>query len=165
MKKIGRENSGLAQRKRESSRGFFVVHTDAKFRDILDGLANTIMAGEIPTDLGDKDVRTQAYINAGRNGGVYDDPGIADTNGWKDAARPQFWDPSVTSVQGCWRRHAGLPLGRTRRRLFVDVHDLASQSRIGDVQWDHFRRNTCSGKPTSRGSPHFDGGRCRDLHD
>ncbi len=109
-------NSGLAQRKRESSRGFFVSRTESKFRDILDGLANTIMAGEIPTDLGDKDVRTQAYINAGRNGGVYDDPGIAETNNWKDPARPQFWNPTVTSVQGVgegmrgyrWAAHAGV---------------------------------------------------------
>jgi prepilin-type processing-associated H-X9-DG protein len=117
VKGYGRENSGLAQRKRESSRGFFVVHTSSKFRDILDGLANTIMAAEIPTDLGDSDVRTQAAINAGRETGVYIDPGIADTNNWKDPARPQFWNPAGTATlqaigEGMrgyrWAAHAGV---------------------------------------------------------
>jgi prepilin-type processing-associated H-X9-DG protein len=116
MKLIGRANAGLAQRKRESSRGFFVARTESKFRDVLDGLANTIMAGEIPTDLGDSDIRTRARINAGRNGGVYDDPGIAITNGWPDPGNPTFWGPNAGSLQGIgegmrgyrWAAHAGV---------------------------------------------------------
>lgn len=116
VKGLGRTNAGLAQRKRESSRGFFTVRTDSKFRDILDGLSNTIMALEIPTDLGDGDVRTQARINAGRNGGVYDDPAIAETNNWKDPERPMFWAPGLASLQGIgegmrgyrWAAHAGV---------------------------------------------------------
>ena len=37
-----------------SDAGVFVAHKDKKFRDILDGQSNTIMAGEIATDLGDR---------------------------------------------------------------------------------------------------------------
>lgn len=43
---------------RSANRGVFVMRQEMKFRDILDGLANTIMAGEIATDLGDRDTRT-----------------------------------------------------------------------------------------------------------
>ena len=140
---IGRTNSGLAQRKRESSRGFFVARTESKFRDVLDGLANTIMAGEIPTDLGDSDARTRPYITAGRNGGVYDDPAIAQTNGWLDPERPQFWGPNATSLQGIgegmrgyrWAAHAGV---------------YSSMCTIR--------------QPAPRWCPRADGRRCRDLH-
>ncbi len=93
--KFGRDNSGRYQRTRESCRGVFVPRQNSKFRDILDGLSNTIMAGEIPTDLGDRDVRTAPYVQAGNLGGVYDDPGIAETMGWKDPLRPLFWDPTI----------------------------------------------------------------------
>ena len=50
--------SGLAQQTRASMRGAFVPRQKAKFRDILDGLANTIAGGELATDLGDRDART-----------------------------------------------------------------------------------------------------------
>ncbi len=43
---------------RATMRGFFKAHQDSRFRDILDGLANTIAMGEIATDLGDSDIRT-----------------------------------------------------------------------------------------------------------
>jgi len=116
MKNLGRPNTGLAQRKRESSRGLFVARTESKFRDVLDGLANTVMAGEIATDLGDSDIRTRARINAGRRGGVYDNPGIAITNGWPDPTRPTVWGPNAGQLQGNgegmrgfrWAAHAGV---------------------------------------------------------
>ncbi|MEO1525766.1 MAG: DUF1559 domain-containing protein [Planctomycetota bacterium] len=46
---------------RASGRGVFVPRQTTKFRDILDGLANTIMGGEIATDLGERDIRTHAH--------------------------------------------------------------------------------------------------------
>ena len=39
------------------SRGFFKNIDQVRFRDILDGLSNTIAAGEFITDLGDSDIR------------------------------------------------------------------------------------------------------------
>ncbi len=38
----------------------FVSRQKMGLRDILDGTANTIMCGEITTDLGDNDIRTRA---------------------------------------------------------------------------------------------------------
>ena len=45
---------------RDSTRGVFVARANMKFRDVLDGLSNTIQCGEIATDLGDNNIRTVA---------------------------------------------------------------------------------------------------------
>ena len=52
------EQTGWSRQSRAANRGVFTVHQDMKFRDILDGLSNTIAMGEIATDLGDRDIRT-----------------------------------------------------------------------------------------------------------
>jgi prepilin-type processing-associated H-X9-DG protein len=81
-------NSGRAQQTRAACRGIFVPREPTAFRDILDGLANTIMAGEIPTDLGDRDTRTILY----RSGtGVRDNPSVCNAPTIIDPERPQFW--------------------------------------------------------------------------
>lgn len=80
---------------RASGRGVFVTRQRMKFRDVLDGLSNTIAAGEIATDLGDRDKRTLAQphfsFTDARN-----TPLIC--RGDIDPQRPQFWDASVTSL-------------------------------------------------------------------
>ena len=54
-------NSSWAARSNAADRGMFVPHRAMKFRDVLDGLSNTIAMAEILTDLGDRDTRgTQA---------------------------------------------------------------------------------------------------------
>jgi prepilin-type processing-associated H-X9-DG protein len=74
----------------------FVQHKNAKFRDILDGLANTIAMGEIATDLGDRDIRTMGEwettqaINL-----IRDNPKWCADQGYIDPARPQFWAPGI----------------------------------------------------------------------
>ena len=90
----GQPNSSTAQRVRASMRGAFIVQLKSRFRDCLDGLSNTIYAGEICTDLGDKDKRTHLgkkpsgnIINLGGN--LLCRPNI-------DATRPQFWATGVT---------------------------------------------------------------------
>ena len=88
-----RPNSNRAQAVRAGCRGAFVPAKQMKFRDILDGLANTIMLGEITTDLGDQDVRTTPLENANIANGV---PNICE--GSRDPERPQFWDPSLTTM-------------------------------------------------------------------
>ncbi len=87
-------SSGRAQRARESLRGFFVPRKDIKFRDILDGLANTIAAGEIATDLGDRAITTMA--NSQKLIAVYDDPSICALEA--DPARPQFWSTTAANL-------------------------------------------------------------------
>ena len=77
---------------RASGRGVFVARTAVKLRDILDGLAHTIMAGEITTDLGDRDVRTRPNENVGTRE-VQDSPVACRDD--IDPARPKFWLPSL----------------------------------------------------------------------
>ncbi|MCA9139145.1 MAG: DUF1559 domain-containing protein, partial [Planctomycetales bacterium] len=56
-------NQTWAIRSAAADRGAFVPHKDTKFRDIMDGLSNTIIFGEILTDLGDRDTRGTQSIN------------------------------------------------------------------------------------------------------
>ncbi|MGB7325504.1 MAG: DUF1559 domain-containing protein [Rubripirellula sp.] len=78
-----------------SCRGVFVPREKAAFRDILDGLSNTIMAGEIASDLGDNDVRTRGAHSQGNvriaNGNLLCDDEV-------DPLRPRFWRPGFTVV-------------------------------------------------------------------
>ncbi|TWU48646.1 hypothetical protein Poly51_45470 [Rubripirellula tenax] len=81
---------------RAAHRGFFKPCADSRFRDILDGLSNTIAMGEIATDLGDGAVSTSAPNDGSMLGGnnaaiaaVLENPGACDS--FKDPLRPQFW--------------------------------------------------------------------------
>ncbi|NND96694.1 MAG: DUF1559 domain-containing protein [Pirellulaceae bacterium] len=82
-----------------SNRGFFFHRKEQRFRDCLDGLSNTIAAGELASDLGDRDVRTAGYFGAGWNN-IHNNPSYCDDQNWKDAKRPRYWDPGVTSLGG-----------------------------------------------------------------
>ena len=94
-------NSGRMQQTRAAQRGMFVPSSkESRFRDCLDGLANTVMMGEMVTDLGDNDIRsTPSYFNnAGGlwGGGVVGNPSIcADTPDLINPERPRFWNPAV----------------------------------------------------------------------
>ncbi|MCO8120270.1 DUF1559 domain-containing protein [Stieleria sp. TO1_6] len=96
------ERQTEAIRANAASRGFFVAHKQMRFRDILDGLSNTIAAGELATDLGDKDVRTSGTsgsFSTNNNEGV-----LRDNPSWCkdqspsiiDPERPRFWAPAAT---------------------------------------------------------------------
>lgn len=91
-----------AIRSRKCHRGAFVLTKDMKFRDILDGLSNTVVCGEITTDLGDGDSRT----NLPRSDSYSDRPGhgrrecrLNPTYGdqFLDPARPRFWVAAASS--------------------------------------------------------------------
>ncbi len=71
-----------------SCRGVFVARKNTRFRDILDGLSNTICAGEILTDLGDSDVRTRG-VRRTAGPSVWND--VQKCERGRDAERPQFW--------------------------------------------------------------------------
>ena len=82
-----------------AQRGFFVNQRDVRFRDTLDGLSNTICAGEIATDLGDRDVRTAAVDGAST---LVSLNGNTSCQGFVDPERPSFWlssAPIIGSVE------------------------------------------------------------------
>ena len=87
-------------------RGVFVPRKSTNFRDITDGLSNTIAAGEIISGLGDRDKRSLTFTNA--KGGFFaiaNNPKrceeVALSNGYLDPARPRFWtsDANVPSSE------------------------------------------------------------------
>lgn len=84
------------RRARCGMRGAFVPRKSMKFRDMVDGLSNTVFIGEIATDLGDRDIRTHASTNNGGTIVVLDNPKTcADATApiQIDPTRPRFWDP------------------------------------------------------------------------
>ncbi|EMI52034.1 secreted protein containing DUF1559 [Rhodopirellula sallentina SM41] len=73
---------------RAHGRGFFIPTQKAAFRDVLDGLSNTIAMAEINTDLGDLDITTQPNQQGDGNANSPNAcVGIAD----RDPNRPRFW--------------------------------------------------------------------------
>lgn len=85
---------GRAQSAQAAHRGFFKPFDQTKFRDCLDGLANTIAMGEFATSLGDNDARTDLPANSsiGNNAAnvqIRDTPKACQT--FINPARPRFW--------------------------------------------------------------------------
>ncbi|SMP42229.1 prepilin-type N-terminal cleavage/methylation domain-containing protein [Neorhodopirellula lusitana] len=92
---------GLSVRSNAGARGVFVARQSTAFRDILDGLSNTIMAGEIATDLGDQDTRTNAETGLSienSSGAASGAPNLCSNHANIDATRPQFWVSSTTLI-------------------------------------------------------------------
>ena len=91
--------NGRARHARAAHRGFFQPHQEAKFRDVLDGLSNTIAMGEIITALQDGDIRGNGVATDGGNSGPFgfaalrDNPSLCTDNGYIDPERPRFWLP------------------------------------------------------------------------
>ncbi|EMI46539.1 DUF1559 domain-containing protein [Rhodopirellula sp. SWK7] len=85
----GQPNGTTYDRAKASMRGAFIVQIKTGFRDCLDGLSNTIFAGEITTDLGDQDKRTQ--IMDQNPGNIISLGGNLGCRQSIDPQRPQFW--------------------------------------------------------------------------
>ncbi len=88
-------DSYRAQEIRASGRGVFVSRTESKFRDVLDGMSNTIMAAEIATDLGDRNIRTRPNSSPSPTD-IQDLPTFCRPD--IDPERPQFWAPGVSTL-------------------------------------------------------------------
>ncbi len=71
-----------------SGRGVFIPRQVMRLAEITDGLANTIMIGEVATDLGDRDIRTSGSLRADWER-VHDEPKLCQSG--IDPARPNFW--------------------------------------------------------------------------
>jgi prepilin-type N-terminal cleavage/methylation domain-containing protein len=99
------ENNGFARRANAKNRGFFKPQDETKFRDCLDGLSNTIAAGEIATDLGQRDIRTMGWDGPnGTANTLRDNPSLCVDDGTLiDPTRPRFWAPTTptfSSING-----------------------------------------------------------------
>ncbi len=101
-------DNGHARQSNGSQRGMFVNHREMKFRDVLDGLANTVMGGEIATDLGDNDSRTTVPTDVGGHAAPNEknqcrlNPSYAEP--YLDPERPRFWDPAGLTKNNAWGR-------------------------------------------------------------
>lgn len=90
------EHQGWTIHSNAADRGMFVQHKRAKFRDVLDGLSNTVAMGEIATDLGDRDVRTRADHEPTQAWDmIRDNPSWCIDQGYLDPNRPRFWIQSI----------------------------------------------------------------------
>ncbi len=76
-----------------SNRGFFKSQLKSTFRDVLDGLSNTIAMGEMVTDIGDDDKRTRPVNgNSGSTGPLKSRGGAVACQTFVDSDRPLFWN-------------------------------------------------------------------------
>lgn len=73
------------------SRGTFRSREETKFRDILDGLANTIAMGEIITDTGVLDIRAAASWKGQGSTEIRDNPSRCKDDGEINPAKPTIW--------------------------------------------------------------------------
>ena len=100
------KNSDYAGRSQSCTRGMFVPRRPMRFRDTLDGLSNTIMMGEMITELGDLDVRGR--VPRGVEDGAEDynvdlenNPSLCRDLNWIDPLKPTKWLDSV-QLDGPW---------------------------------------------------------------
>ena len=93
-----------AQAVAASQRGAFVPRYVTTFRDITDGLSNTIACGEIATDLGDFDTRTHA---AQAGVAIWEPAQSSACEAFRDASTPRLWDASSTALTGDAQRRRG----------------------------------------------------------
>ncbi len=77
-------------------RGMFIPRAQTAFRDVRDGLSNTIAAGEIATDLGDRDKRTEYAAQPGTRS--WDAGQALACRSFLDPLRPQFWSNDAPAV-------------------------------------------------------------------
>ncbi|MGV3486473.1 MAG: DUF1559 domain-containing protein [Planctomycetaceae bacterium] len=92
----GTESTAAAIERTASCRGFFVHRYKGSFKDVLDGLSNTIACGEVASDLGDSDIRTRAALSTTANVRVAG--GIKTCDVHIDPLRPRFWASTATFV-------------------------------------------------------------------
>ncbi|MCO8122341.1 DUF1559 domain-containing protein [Stieleria sp. TO1_6] len=108
---LGQQNTGGVQenglpnateypRATSACRGMFRSRVKMAFRDVLDGLSNTIMAGEMNTDLGDRNVTTQVIDDASFANTIINDPSGCTNAAEIDPTRPSFWLASSSAFAG-----------------------------------------------------------------
>ncbi|TWT87989.1 DUF1559 domain-containing protein [Stieleria varia] len=108
----------MITRAKASNRGFFWNRTEMKFRDIQDGLSNTIAAGEIPTCGRDLQVKSTVVQNRAN-------PGCSpktEADSVRDPNRPQFLLPTgLTLYQDSYARGTRWADGRATTTSFQTI--------------------------------------------
>ncbi len=92
-------HTNRATNHRAGARGMFTVRQTMRFRDVIDGLSNTIAGAEIATDLGDRDIRTMPAAGGGQDVSCSNTMSVtvnptaarAGFRDWIDPLRPLFW--------------------------------------------------------------------------
>ena len=99
IRQNGTVNATQHRRAKQTCRGMFFPRVNMRFRDTLDGLSNTIMAGEMATNLDDRRAFNTAWMEPNNNlGNLQNDPSICLQE--LDPNRPAFWDPNATLTGG-----------------------------------------------------------------
>ncbi|MCC9602451.1 DUF1559 domain-containing protein [Stieleria sp. JC731] len=87
----------LVERSQAANRGFFWARRKTAFRDVLDGLANTIAAGEILTDASQRHINTSnAQLSFDYGGGNAVAPIQVTTSADIDPENPKRWLQTTT---------------------------------------------------------------------
>lgn len=87
---------------RSVSRGMFMQRRESKFRDVLDGLSNTIAMGEIKTDLEDFDIRSAISWQGRGSQDVNDNPQHCRDRNEINPEKPTKWcngDPNCSNPE------------------------------------------------------------------
>lgn len=98
---INDEGNGSSQNASRFARGFFQIRVFTKFRDVLDGLSNTIAAGEIVVDANNREI-IGSWVRDGDAGLNWCTNAPADFDNTTlilDPQRPRFYHPN-RSVEG-----------------------------------------------------------------
>ena len=142
----------FASLSRAAQRGMFIGRKSMKFRDVLDGLANTICMGEIATDLGDSDKRTQAKQSIGMTGASDSGNGIKLAGGalscrsFIDTDRPQFWASGTNVGDAEQRRGYKWASGRP---IYAQINTILSPN--SEICIDNtYHGNSLIAPPSSR---------------
>ncbi|MCC9655142.1 DUF1559 domain-containing protein [Rhodopirellula halodulae] len=94
-----RDENWAVTRARAAQRGFFWNRNKTQFRDVLDGLSNTIAAGEVLTSGGKREISAEFVRNITTMLNPNDTiliPARCAQGAHIDPTRPQFYDPSAT---------------------------------------------------------------------
>ncbi|WP_442511428.1 DUF1559 domain-containing protein [Novipirellula sp. SH528] len=88
------DDTNTSNTARITNRGFFWSRHKSAFRDVLDGLANTIAMGEMATSLGANEIKADNR-NTAPFAALLLNPGLCYT--YVDPARPQFFTSNVST--------------------------------------------------------------------
>lgn len=93
-----RDEDWAVTRGRAAQRGFFWNRTKSQFRDVLDGLANTIAAGEVCTSSGQREIRADFVrsVPFQQTNETVAKPSLCKSGAHIDPLRPQFYAPTAT---------------------------------------------------------------------